>query len=226
MPLNYKNLLIRATPGLHEKILRIISENCSKGTVLDWGAGQGALSQRLVDEGYKVTAVDMSSEFAAEGVAYHRIDFHDDLAVKKFIEVHSGSFDVVIGIEVIEHVENPWSYVRQLRDLVRAGGHIIVSTPNPSSWHSRLKFLLDGTYDEFNECAQEGHINPITPWEMRLIMTRIGLQEISISSAGEIYQGRRKSSHFFIELISKLIRIFQSGYLDGYCYVAISRKAD
>ena len=37
-------------------------------------------------------------------------------------------FDVVICEQVIEHVEDPWAAVANLRELARPGGHVIVST--------------------------------------------------------------------------------------------------
>jgi SAM-dependent methyltransferase len=40
-----------------------------------------------------------------------------------------GTFDVVICEQVIEHVVDPCAAARNLRDLCRPGGHVVVSTP-------------------------------------------------------------------------------------------------
>jgi SAM-dependent methyltransferase len=41
----------------------------------------------------------------------------------------SGTFDVVICEQVIEHVVDPWMAAQNLRGLCSPGGHVIVSTP-------------------------------------------------------------------------------------------------
>ena len=185
----YKNILIRAAPGLHEKIFDLVQDHLRSADVIDLGAGQGALTERLFDAGYRVTAVDINAmDFQSKNYFRHLVlDFNDKSQVEQFMSEHAGLCEVVLGIEVIEHVENPWSYVRQLVDLAKPGGLVVVSTPNCSSWHSRLRFLLTSVYDEFSEISQEGHINPVTPWELAMIMRKSGLTAINIQSAGRIY---------------------------------------
>ena len=59
----YDGLLIRADTGLHDQIADKIQSKIEKGaSVLDMGAGQGALSARLFDLGYVVTAVDTNDK--------------------------------------------------------------------------------------------------------------------------------------------------------------------
>jgi len=57
----YKDLLIRAAPGLHEKVFDLVQDHLRSGDVIDLGAGQGALTERLSDAGYRVTAVDINA---------------------------------------------------------------------------------------------------------------------------------------------------------------------
>ncbi len=41
------------------------------------------------------------------------------------------SFDTIICGELIEHLENPYAFLRELRALLKPGGCLIVTTPNP-----------------------------------------------------------------------------------------------
>jgi SAM-dependent methyltransferase len=42
------------------------------------------------------------------------------------------SYDLVVAANVLEHVRKPWVWMRELRRVVRKGGHVI--TINPVSW--------------------------------------------------------------------------------------------
>jgi len=41
------------------------------------------------------------------------------------------SFDTVIASELIEHLENASEFLRQCHSILKTGGHLLLSTPNP-----------------------------------------------------------------------------------------------
>lgn len=229
-PEYYSDLLIRADKGLHEQIAKKLVRKVSKGaTVLDMGAGQGALSARLHDLGYAVTAVDANdNDYALEGrgINFEHVNFNDEKELMAFITRNEASFDVVCGVEVIEHLENPWSYVLGLTRLARPGGLILITTPNTTSWLSRLHFLWKGTFPNFQERnLSYGHINPIAPFELNLIMSRCGLKNIEIESAGTLpplYFSSPKMIAF--SLLALCIRPAQKGLIDGWCVISTGVK--
>jgi 2-polyprenyl-3-methyl-5-hydroxy-6-metoxy-1,4-benzoquinol methylase len=226
----YSDLLIRADTGLHEQIAQTLAKKVKKGeSVLDMGAGQGALAARLHDLGYKVTAVDVNDEdylIQERDIQFKHVNFDDEYELEKFIANHESQFDVVCGVEVIEHVENPWNYVRGLARLVKPGGLVLITTPNTTSWLSRLYFLISGTFLCFQEQnLSYGHINPIAAFELNLIMNRTGLNNVKIESAGTLpplyFAGVRV---VLFSLLAILIRPIQSGKLNGWCVIATGTK--
>src|SRR5262245_28978117 len=59
----YKGLTVHAFPGLHDFVAERIVEVLSPGAaILDLGAGSGAMSARLADLGFAVTAMDVVPE--------------------------------------------------------------------------------------------------------------------------------------------------------------------
>lgn len=225
----YKGLVIKADLGLHEQIAeRIQIEVAPGGRILDFGAGEGALSLRLADLGYHVTAVDRDRDnFKCPQVNFSCVDFDSPREMAGFVAQNEGMFDAVLGIEVIEHVQDQWQYVRQLMKMARKNGVILITTPNTTSWLSRLYFFFYGRFNEFlDESLSYGHISPISPWELELILRESGATKINIFPAGTL-------PPIYITSFGKLailnlmilpLRYFMTGILDGWCVMATARK--
>jgi SAM-dependent methyltransferase len=229
-PIFYKGLLIKADFALHEQIAqKILSEVNVGGKILDLGAGEGALSERLSDLGFNVTAADKDqSSFKCTQAIFSKINFDSPGEIDEFVVQHAGEFDAVLGVEVIEHVHDQWNYVRQLIKMAKPGGLILITTPNISSWASRLIFFFTGRFHQFGDIdLAYGHINPISPWELQLILKDSGAYEINLSPAGTLppiyLTGLNKL--FIANLLILPFRLFMTGILDGWCIMATARKS-
>jgi cyclopropane fatty-acyl-phospholipid synthase-like methyltransferase len=225
----YKGLLVKADLCLHDQIAEEIARKVPKGArILDFGAGEGALSERLFDMGYKITAADKDAEnFKSKNCDFTSINFDQPIEVDAFVLKHANQFDVVLGVEVIEHVQDQWKYVRQLMAMAKPGGIVLITTPNTSSWLSRITFLRTGRFHQFADAdLSYGHINPISPWEIDLIMKDTGANNIEIHSAGTLppiyITGSLKL--LLLNIFALILRPFSSGLLDGWCVMAIARK--
>jgi 2-polyprenyl-3-methyl-5-hydroxy-6-metoxy-1,4-benzoquinol methylase len=177
--------------------------------------------------GYDVHSVDIDSGNFKARTAFEQLDFNDRTTVDSFCRAHTDEFDLVLGIEVIEHVQNPWEYVANLKSMVRPGGYIILSTPNISSWYSRLSFFLNGRFHQFEDGDRHyGHINPIAEDELRLICERAGLVVEGMRPGG--WLPRLWLSWYPTTLLKNLFGFFSSflmkGSFNGWCLIAIIRK--
>jgi SAM-dependent methyltransferase len=226
---SFNGLIMRADPGLHEQVAQEVKRVMPQGgRILDFGCGQGALSLRLKVMGYEVLAVDTNvSDFQAHGqVEFQPLNFNNPAEVQAFYLKFSESFDLVMGIEVIEHVENPWEYVRNLKSLVKPGGHILVTTPNITSWYHRMVFLFTATFPTFRDPDEMGHINPISAWELKVIADKTNLKDIRIVPAGELallwLSGSipRMALNFLFLPIYPIVR----GIKLGWCVMMTARK--
>ena len=102
--------------------------------LLDIGCGGGLLSEPMARLGFAVTAVDASEEglgaaraHAAEaGLA---IDYRSATAEALLAE-GAERFDMVLNMEVIEHVADPRQYLRDTARLIAPGGLMILATLN------------------------------------------------------------------------------------------------
>ncbi|THD81103.1 MAG: bifunctional 2-polyprenyl-6-hydroxyphenol methylase/3-demethylubiquinol 3-O-methyltransferase UbiG [Phenylobacterium sp.] len=102
--------------------------------LLDIGCGGGLLSEPMTRLGFQVTGVDASernigtaSAHAAEqGLA---IDYRCSTA-EALLAAGEGPFDLILNMEVIEHVADPGDYLRSCARLLKPGGLMIVATLN------------------------------------------------------------------------------------------------
>lgn len=177
---------MRANPTLHEEAFAVLRGISIGGRrVIDVGSGQGAFAARLGDAGYTVTSVDKNvDDFRAEGVEFVPVDFDSAEQVDAFRKVHGAQYDIAIGMEVIEHVENPWEYCRLLLSLVREDGIVLITTPNVESAYSRMNFFFSGLFDHFSihDYRSSGHINPLTFHELEIIANGVGARIVSVQT--------------------------------------------
>jgi 2-polyprenyl-6-hydroxyphenyl methylase / 3-demethylubiquinone-9 3-methyltransferase len=102
-------------------------------TLLDIGCGGGLLSEPMARLGFAVTGADASernigtarAHAAQSGVA---IDYRATTA--EVLAAEGRSFDVVLNMEVVEHVADVSSYLGACTQLVKPGGLTIVATLN------------------------------------------------------------------------------------------------
>jgi len=94
--------------------------------ILDAGCGTGQMTKLL--EGYgEAVGLDL----APEAINYAKIRGVKNLVQGSITEppFEPGSFDLVVSLDVIEHVDNDMQILAGLRDIVRPGGHLVVTVP-------------------------------------------------------------------------------------------------
>ena len=128
--------------------------------VIDVGCGGGLLTEGMASRGAEVTGIDMGK--APLSVArLHRhesgldIDYQQATA-EQMVDTHSGSFDIVTCLEMLEHVPDPGAVIAACARLIRDDGSIFLSTinRNPKAYlfavvgaEYLLRLLPRGTHD-------------------------------------------------------------------------------
>jgi len=103
-------------------------------TLLDIGCGGGLIAEPMRRMGFDVTAADASSENIGTARAHadqQGLDIRYRAATVEQLEAEgAGPFDVVLTMEVIEHVADPEAFIRTCSRLVKPGGMMVVATLN------------------------------------------------------------------------------------------------
>lgn len=144
-------------------------------TALDVGCGAGLLAEPLVRLGAKVTAIDAAPELVEAARAHAagqalEIDYRAGE-----VEGLAGEFDLVTSMEVIEHVAEPQAFVAALARRLAAGGLMILSTPNRTSW-SRLVTIVLGEGLGLVPKGTHDFDKFIPPERMRLLLESAGVK--------------------------------------------------
>lgn len=225
----YNGILIKADLGLHEQLEKKLTEVLPNNSeVLDVGAGEGALSERLSDAGFNVTALDINAEdFKSKKAKFCQINFNNENELDNFSIQYNEKFDAVIGVEVIEHIENPWKYISFMKKMIKPGGILLITTPNITSWLSRMIFLFEGKFHQFSDGdLSYGHISPISSWELKVVLEKSGFIKVEIEPAGTlpflwIVKDKRLLFYNFVSLV---FRPFMRNIKKGWVIMCTARK--
>jgi ubiquinone biosynthesis O-methyltransferase len=155
--------------------------------VLDIGCGNGAVSASLADKGADVTGVDLSESGIALARAQHPNVRWETASVYTDLRARLGSsFDVVISLEVIEHLFEPRLFLRRAFEALRPGGRIVLSTP----YHGYLKnvaLALSGQLDaHFTVLWDGGHIKFFSWRTLRALLEEAGFVDLRFRGAGRL----------------------------------------
>lgn len=146
--------------GLHDFVgEHVLANYVHPGAcALDLGSGPGAMADRLRGLGYDVLAADLSANGFVPEIPHVNVNFNEPEFAAK---LGRSAFALVTAIEVIEHVETPIGFLRNIRQLLAPGGVAVLTTPNVDSLPARFKFFLSGKIRTMDEHSEPTHISPV-----------------------------------------------------------------
>src|SRR3954463_65575 len=120
---------IRSGPQMREYIAvadRIAAEQ-QQGRVLDWGCGWGQVTVLLRERGVDVESYDYRPD--AEAVKVIALERYPEVratvsAEPVVLPYETDSFDAVLSLGVLEHVQDPDASLEELRRILRPGGRL------------------------------------------------------------------------------------------------------
>lgn len=93
-------------------------------SVLDFGGGDGAFATELANRGAKVSLFDIDENASRFATVDPRILILDGLYQLK------NQFDIIIALEVLEHIPDDTTVVKNLSSMLKTGGQLLISVPS------------------------------------------------------------------------------------------------
>ena len=183
--------------------IRTCIESCiNKGSVrsiLDFGCGNGSLTAYFAKIYPDINFIGVDpSPFASR---YHdrnqckNLNFID---WEKFITGDTLSVDLVLSVEVIEHVFLPRSYVSDVEKHLKSSRSIIVTTPYHGYWKNIAISLVGGWDKHFTALWDYGHIKF---WSFRSL--DLLFAEFGFTNNISLYSGR------FYPLSKSIVKLYK-----------------
>jgi 2-polyprenyl-3-methyl-5-hydroxy-6-metoxy-1,4-benzoquinol methylase len=138
---NEKSFLDLALKSLDDagidEIKKIVTADPSLGaSVLDIGCATGALLENLRADSWNVKGIEISKPQAEYARNKRGLDVsHLPLEANNF---QPESFSTVIASHLIEHLNSPSAFVKEVFRILKPGGFFIVITPNIDSFQAKL----------------------------------------------------------------------------------------
>jgi len=158
----------------YRTILKYLPEYKKRGeNVLDAGCGEGNISFYLANKNKKVTAIDISQKTILEckekaqklQLIQSPVFKQGNIEKQKF----NNKFDLIICVEVIEHVKKPILMLKNLQKHLKPGGLLFLTTPSKDA--PLFKIGIIKKYDQ-----EIGHLRRYTPQELKKILKSLKFQ--------------------------------------------------
>ena len=176
--------------------------------MLDVGCGEGVTTALIRQEYTSITwagGIELFADAALQAEKtmdrvwcgnFEELTFEYDISPK--------TLDVVLCLDILEHLQDPWEAVRRITPLLKSDGRLIISIPNIRNWKFIKNLLFKGDFEYKNaglldrthlrfftrataiKLAETGGLNTtyhgnIHPWksfDMRNILSRVSLNRL------------------------------------------------
>lgn len=179
-------------PEQSERPLHVLEVGCAQGHTLEWLKKSGRCAWAAGVEPFAEVTVP-----AGVIDRFYRSNIETELP-----DLEAASLDLILCLDVLEHLIDPWKTVARLDTLLRPGGSFIISVPNIRYYHilidlafkgkfeydtegildrTHLRFFTRSSAIDLAECSGAKVQAVITPglnrWQKRLL-ARLGLRDL------------------------------------------------
>jgi 2-polyprenyl-3-methyl-5-hydroxy-6-metoxy-1,4-benzoquinol methylase len=169
--------------GLISAVLKAIPPQSKR--ILDIGCGYGNITKFLETRGQTIVGLDL-------GGLFYRPYISQKLSFLKSDALHipfgDDTFDCVVSLDVIEHIDNDLSFLREVNRVLKPEGFTIIETPNRCRLSMRILSLLKDNSQMFPKSYGHDellgdiiHIREYTKTELEKIFNLANFKEINIS---------------------------------------------
>jgi 2-polyprenyl-3-methyl-5-hydroxy-6-metoxy-1,4-benzoquinol methylase len=117
--------------------------------VLEVGCGPGSITKMLAQQGQcRVTGLELDPDAIKKVAPYCEAIMQADLNSAEWPRLLDGTepFDVVVAADVLEHLYDPWTTLKQMVPFIGPNGYLVISLPHVG-YAAVVSCLIDGDFE-------------------------------------------------------------------------------
>lgn len=214
----------------------IVRQFVPTGKLLEVGPSRGTFAFLAKESGFDVSVIERDEEccrFLSEAAGISTLQSVDPTAA---LRQQGLSYDVIALWQVIEHLNDPWDFVRAAVDKLAPGGILVLATPNPEA----LQFKIFGRYWYHLDAPR--HLQIIPARLLSDFGASLGLRQVLLTSAdADIHRHNLASWHYSLGNVFKTevlqrfasrqagrvdyrVRAYEEGGFRGSTYTLVLQK--
>ncbi len=173
--LSYADMKKALLPHFQRRLQIIEAQLPQRGKILDVGCAAGYFLEQARQRGWQISGIELSQAMARSAEDLLQVPIQTSLTA-----VPDRDFGAITLWEVIEHLPDPIGTLRQLRDRLRPGGVIMLSTPNNGHWQAlRAK-------EQWVGYRPPSHLQYFTRETLADTLRRAGFEHIEVSGTAPL----------------------------------------
>ncbi|MEO8405983.1 MAG: class I SAM-dependent methyltransferase [Chitinophagaceae bacterium] len=137
------------------------------GSLLDIGSGTGSFLNEMKTNGWQATGLEPDAQARQVTKVLYDLDLHES---DQLYKLPAASFDAITLWHVLEHVHDLQAYIRQIKNLLKENGKLLIAVPNYTSLDAAIYKEYWAAYDV------PRHLYHFSPQSMQVLMEKNGLR--------------------------------------------------
>lgn len=156
-----------------------------RASALDFGCGNGFLTNWLSGEGFRAVGFDLSkSGIEVASRAYPAISFSTDTSAENI--ARSGPYDLALCIEVIAHCFEPDAEAKKIFDNLKPGGMLILATPYYGYLKNLVLAITGGLTQHRSVASSATYVSLFTIANISQLLRDAGFTDVEVARVGRI----------------------------------------
>lgn len=156
---------------LRESAIEDVTQKWSPGSFLETGAGTGYMTKKFLQRGFYGACFDRSST-ASEKIRNNLSACYGKITVlKELDELGDAEFDYLLSFEVLEHIEDDVSALKEWTRFLKPGGKLLLSVPAHQNKFGKADLIV-------------GHLRRYERTSLKVLLEKAGYENIRFYNYG------------------------------------------